>query len=346
MRGVARLGLVTIFAVAVPVVTAWTSSSAAGSGSRQRLLVVSFIPKKPAYQFGHVYDGHGRLLHGHTLGVGGGAVWSPNGEMVAIERSNGVWVERANGTGKRQLVSCPIECIGLSPAWTPDGRRVAVGGIDSQTTGIELVDVATGLATAIIDKAHPYDTYSPIAFSPNGRWLAYDFEGGQEGTASCCISELIVSRADGTHARVLYRFRDPIHDGPGFSTWSPDSTRIAFTDDGWLKDPRLAIVEVGTGRMHALNPHQIPDQYPAWSPNGKRLALAAGVSGAIVVATNGSGFRSLHVKATSAVLWLRNRDLLLGLGHRIELLPGGRGSPRKYIALPGHEQLLSFHVGE
>jgi dipeptidyl aminopeptidase/acylaminoacyl peptidase len=340
----AVISLACAVAVAGVCVGAWASGSAAGSGLRERLLVVSSVLRSRR-QVGHVYDGSGRLVHTLVSPEFASLSWSPNGRMAAIVSKNSVWVERANGGDRRLLVRiktrCTTECTDLSVAWTSNGRRLAVGGTDPHTTGFELVDVATGRAMAI-GKPHSFVFYSPIAFSPNGRWLEYGFSGGKAGTASCCVEELVVSRADGTKPRVLHDFGDPIHDGPEDSTWSPDSTRIAFTDDGRdPKDPRLAIVDVRSGRLHALNPHQIYDQYAAWSPNGRRLALAQYRGSVFTVATNGSGLRSLHAKAVG-VVWLRDGDLLLARADVIDILPGGQGSPRTFIVLPGREQLDNF----
>lgn len=341
-----------VFMAAV-LIGAFPGGGAAGPTGRERLLVVAGAGP---HQVADVYDGRGRLLHTVYGPADAALTWSPNGKMLAITSRAGVWVERANGSGKRQLVSittsCRSTCQGLSVAWTPDGKTLAVGGVDPHRTGFELIDVATGRVT-LIGKQRHYVFYSPIAFSPNGRWLAYAFSSGNVGTTSCCVEELVVSRADGTHPRVLHQFGDPIHDGPTFATWSPDSTRIAYTDDGESpKDPRLAIVDVRSGRMRALNPRHVYDQYPAWSPNARRLALTQYAAPVFTVATDGSHFHPLQIKGTAA-LWLRDGDLLIAVGktrhqtetsHRIERLPGARGKPRMFVTLPGHQQLLRFQA--
>ncbi len=269
--------------------------------------------------------------------------------MVAITDSAGVWVERANGSDKRQLLAittkCTTTCLG-SPtvAWTPDGKRLAVGGVDPRTTGFDLVDVASGRVTPL-RAPKPFVFYTPIAFSPNGRWLAESFSSGDEGTASCCIEALVVARADGSHPHVLHRFGDPIHDGPGQATWSPDSTRIAFTDDGRdPRDPRLAVIDVQSGQLHPLDPHMVYDQSPAWSPDGTSLALARSVGPAFTVAADGTGLRSLGVHGVMAV-WLRDRDVLIAAGntgHTIVAVPSGPGTPRTLLTLPGGEQMLAM----
>ncbi len=270
--------------------------------------------------------------------------------MLAVADEAGLWVERANGTHKRLLLAtkttCKTTCLGgPAVAWTPDGKGLAVGGVDPHTTGFDLIDLATGHISQL-RKPKPYVFYTPIAFSPDGRSLSEAVSSGDAGTASCCGEALEVARADGSHPSVLHRFGDPIHDGPGAATWSPDSTRIAFTDDGRdPRDPRLAIVDVESGQLQVLDPHSVYDQSPAWSPDGKRLALTQYNDSAFTVATDGSGFTSLGVRGT-VPLWLHDGDVLVAAGttgHLIDLIPQAQGPPRTLVTLPSHEQLLTLH---
>ncbi len=143
--------------------------------------------------------------------------------------------------------------------------------------------------------------------------------------------------ADGTHVRVLFNFSEAIHDGPGRATWSPDGTRIAFTDDGRdPKDPRFAFVDVRTGKVHALPAHSVYDQGPAWSPNGTRLAMAQYQGAAFTIGTDGTRFRSLGKRA-GLVAWLTTGDILFAGPNEHSLFFRGR----RLLTLPRGEQLLS-----
>jgi Tol biopolymer transport system component len=335
-------------AVAAVVAAALVGTGSAASG--ERLLVVAAAP--PSYrEVGLVYDGSGHLIRTvrtPTRGPYAMLTWSANGSMVAIADQAGVWVERSDGNRRRQLLgtntSCSTTCVGTpSVAWTPDGTHLAVGGIDPATTGLDLINVKTGTRRQL-RTPRPYVFYTPIGYSPDGRWLALAIARGNGGTASCCSEALAVARADGTHLQVLFRFADAIHDGPGAATWSPSSSRIAFTDDGRAtEDPRLAIVDVPSGTVHRLDPRNAYDQSPAWSPDGKRLALADSQS-SFTEATDGSGLQPLGIPGTHT-LWLHNNDLLLATGttgHQIDLFAQGQGTARLFVGLPGRDQLLSF----
>jgi len=339
-----------VIVVALAAITAFAATAGQASAPTEQLLVVS--SGLPSFRpVAHVYDGAGHLMSTVAARSGGTSLtWSPDGSLLAVADHTGVSVERADGSGQRRLVSiktlCTRTCLAMpAVSWTPDSKRLAIGGIDPQTTGFDLVDAGSG---RIVPFRRPRANvrYVPIAFSPNGRSLAYTLSRGDFGTSSCCLTALIVARSDGTQPRILHRFGDPIHDGPGAATWSPDSTRIAFTDDGRdPKDPRLAIVDVrGSGTLHALDPRNVYDQSPAWSPDGTRLALTQYKGPAFTISADGTHFRSLAVNGTAA-LWLRNGDLLLTKGssaHSVSILRHSAEPAHTLFTLPNHEQLLSI----
>jgi WD40 repeat protein len=311
--------------------------TAPAAPQRPWLLVVAYAP--PSYQtVAHAYDNTGRLIATVRASNGTSISWSPDGSLLALSDSSGVLVERRDGSGKRQLLKaktiCTTVCLSAPTAvWSPDGKTLAVGGGDPKTSGFVRIDVVSGHVSQL-GIARPGARYIPIAFSPDGKLLAYATDKNNANEA------LFVSRADGTRQRLLHQFQDH-HDGPGVATWSPDSGHIAFTEDGRAaEDPRFGIVDVATARIHAFAPHQVGDQSPAWSPDGSRLALAQFRGPAFTVAADGSGFRPLPIMGTIA-LWLRNGDILLTRGasnHSLAIVTAAHGPARTLLTLPYREQ--------
>jgi dipeptidyl aminopeptidase/acylaminoacyl peptidase len=261
-----------------------------------------------------------------------------------VSDRGGLTIERSDGSGARRLATirtaCTADCL-ASPgvAWSLDGTRIAVGGVDPRTTGFEVIDVANGRITPIAVPVRR-GLYVPLGFSPNGRLLAYSLIGGMRRIAE---SELFVARPDGLGRRLVHRFHDS-HDGAGTASWSPDSTRLAFTNDGAdRRDPRFEIVNVRTGSQRALDPRHVYDQAPAWSPDGTDLAMAQSSGSVFTVASDGSDFHSLGLRG-STVAWLRNGDLLVGRGssaHQAALFRIGHGPARTLFTLPYREVSLS-----
>jgi dipeptidyl aminopeptidase/acylaminoacyl peptidase len=65
--------------------------------------------------------------------------WSPDGQRIAFATTNGIYVMRADGRGRRRIVSRPHE---LAVAWSPDGSVAWVGQLENG--GIYVTSTRTG----------------------------------------------------------------------------------------------------------------------------------------------------------------------------------------------------------
>jgi dipeptidyl aminopeptidase/acylaminoacyl peptidase len=352
-----RLEALAVAGVLVMVMAAVAVTAGSASAPSGRLLVVAAAPHASKFgpaeiEIAHVYDAGGRLLDTTAApDLESGLSWSPDGTQLAVANADGLWVEQPDGSGRRQLLAhqrCKkAGCVFAIPptvAWTPDGTHLAVGTVNPNSHGFELVDVASGHAIPL-RPPKPSLHYFPIAFSPDGRLLAYTLTTSEPGYPHCCTTSLVIAQADGTSPRVLYRFNDPLHDGPGNATWSPDSTRIAFTDEGGdrpPKDPRFVIVDVGTGKLHILDPRD-SDSSPVWSPDGTHLALWQPGAPAFTIAADGTDF---HPLASNIFVWqwLEDGDLLVtdASDHTIAELPTDGGPARPLFTLPDHQFVRSI----
>jgi hypothetical protein len=187
------------------------------------------------------------LAAGSLTGAGAQAtVWPAELAFSRPEAvGGGVFVVRRSG--RVRLLSAR----GLSPSWSPDGRRLAyVAPAAGGLTDVYVAD-ADGKRRAWLTRT-PRAAESGPRWAPGGRRLVVERDG-----------RLFVIRADRRGERFLAAGREP--------TWSAKRSRIAFvggTDDLYVVQPS------GRGLRRLTSSPAIESQ-PAWSPDGRRLAYVA-----------------------------------------------------------------------
>jgi len=169
----------------------------------------------------------------------------------------------------------------MSPAWSPDGRRLAYVSFENRNPAIYLQELATGRRERVA--SHTGINGSP-AFSPDGGRLALTLS--KDGNPDIYVLDLA--------SRQLTRLTDD----PAIATepcWSPDARNLVFTSDR-AGQPQIYRVSSGGGAAQRLTFEGSYNASAKYSPDGRSLALVTRVSGQFrigLVGANGGGLRVL-----------------------------------------------------
>ncbi|MDE2606395.1 MAG: Tol-Pal system protein TolB [Burkholderiales bacterium] len=217
-----------------------------------------------------------------------------------------LWVADADGENAQSALASSEPII--SPAWSPDGKRLAYVSFESRKPVVYVHDVATGQRRLI---ANFRGSNSAPAWSPDGRTLAVTLSrdggsqlytipatGGQPTrlTQSGSIDTEPLYAADG---RTIYFvsdrggspqiYRMPVGGGsPERVTFtgsynispalSPDGRWLAYISriNGAFK---LQVMELATGNVQSLTDTSA-DESPSFAPNGRLIIYATRQGGA------------------------------------------------------------------
>src|SRR5262245_7531123 len=174
----------------------------------------------------------------------------------------------ADGAGEETALAS-FEPI-ISPAWSPDGRRLAYVSFENKKPVVYVHSLADGKRQAV---ANFKGSNSAPAWAPDGRSLAVvlSIEGG---------SQIFLINSDGSGSRRRLGGSGSIDTEPVFS---PDGQSIYFTSDRG-GSPQIYRMSAGGGDAQRVTFEGTYNVSPRISPDGKRLAYVARNAGKFQVA--------------------------------------------------------------
>lgn len=256
-------------------------------------------PKQPLYamQFDNIRPEQFRALAHHIsdlifeklIGVRG--IFSTRIAYVSVlEGKKGqrqYSLEIADSDGHNPKILYRSNFVLMSPAWSPDGKKLAFVSYDKERPSINVVDTQNGHIERITQ--FPGMNNAP-AWSPDGRTLAVVLsKDGNPKIYTVDLSSKRISR---------------LTDGTGADTepcFAPDGRSIVFTSDRGGK-PQTYRVSMGGGKIERLTFNGNYNAKPSLTPDGKNLVtLHRGEGGLFSIAVHNLATGTLKVLTQSSL---------------------------------------------
>lgn len=179
------------------------------------------------------------------------------------QRRRKIWIISADGLDFWKLTDDDDDPREDSPAWSPDGRRIAFSAMRDGTRRIYVRDSDGKNETSLIPATMLAGDCGHPSWSPDGKIIVFSaFETERKS------AHIRVVSVDGTNLRQLTS-GDSYNWIPCFS---PDGQHIVFES---TRDGNREIYQIAADGSNPINlsKHPQTDHHPAYAPDGRRIAF-------------------------------------------------------------------------
>ena len=205
--------------------------------------------------------------------------------VVRQGESREIFISDFDGANMRPITQ--NQSINISPAWTPDGRKIAFTSYLKRNPDLYLIDLEGKNLQRF--SSHPGLNASP-SWSPDGKQITLMI--GKDGK-----SDIFLIDARGENPRRLTSG----HGNESTPRWSPDGQQIVFSSDR-SGSPQIYIMSSDGSNVRRLTYEGNYNTSPSWSPKGDRIAFCGRAGGQFHIFTivpDGSGLKKLTPNGSS-----------------------------------------------
>ena len=216
---------------------------------------------------------------------GGGNNVSPDGKMIVFSGQTKkdstwrwqIWTLPVDGGTPKQLTKPPVSVLNGFPCWSPDGKSIAYVSANADkvdSKGFDEVNIYTVKTDGGDPKVMTLDSdsvkFSPIAWSPDGKFIAY-FSTVEKDMKAGVLKILSVN--DGVSHVVKKLQLAHVHIE---LAWAPDSKRIAFIYGTETYGKNIRVVSITDGSITDIETglEDINLYHLDWSRDGDRFVFS------------------------------------------------------------------------